>query len=330
MANPKYSVTAYGEMIADRVRLEAYEAAIRAACRPGACVVDIGSGAGILSLLACRYGAARVYAIEPSDVIEVGREIAAANGVADRIVFIQSLSTAVELPEPVDLVIADVRGVLPMTGSSLATMRDARRLLAPGGHIIPACDTVRVAAVESPSTFAYFSDPWRRVTSFDMRAAERLALQSWIRSPQPVEALVSEAGTIATLEYATNTSNSVRGACSVRVTRAGTVHGLCAWFDTRLYGSIGFSNAPGLTKTIYGQAFFPLTAPVEVAEGDSIDIELLASHVHDDYVWTWATIVRSAAGEVLHHSRQSTFHGTPLTLASVRVSAETSPLGAAK
>src|SRR5437870_11229737 len=75
-----YSVADYGIMIADRVRMEAYMQALRSAVRPGGVVVDIGTGTGIFALLACRFGARRVYAIEPNDAIQVAREIARANG----------------------------------------------------------------------------------------------------------------------------------------------------------------------------------------------------------------------------------------------------------
>ena len=93
-----YSVADYGIMIADRVRMEAYMQALRSAVRPGGVVVDIGTGTGIFALLACRFGARRVYAIEPNDAIQVAREIARANGYAERIEFLQMLSTRAVLP----------------------------------------------------------------------------------------------------------------------------------------------------------------------------------------------------------------------------------------
>lgn len=90
-----YSLAGYGSMIADRVRMDAFAQALRQATTPESVVVDIGTGTGILALLACRFGARRVYAIEPDDAIQVAREIAAANGYADRIDFIQAVSTKV-------------------------------------------------------------------------------------------------------------------------------------------------------------------------------------------------------------------------------------------
>ena len=94
-----YSISDYGAMISDGVRMDAFVRALRGAVKPGAIVIDIGTGTGIFALLACRFGARRVYAIEPEDAIEVAREIAAANGCADRIEFIQAMSTRVTLPE---------------------------------------------------------------------------------------------------------------------------------------------------------------------------------------------------------------------------------------
>src|SRR6185295_4287146 len=126
-----YSLHGFGNMLLDRGRTRAFAEGLRACIQPDCVVIDIGCGPGILSLLACRFGARRVYAIEPDDVIACARDAAAANGFADRIVFLQGLSTALTLPEKADIVVADIRGVLPFFGSSITSLIDARtRLLA--------------------------------------------------------------------------------------------------------------------------------------------------------------------------------------------------------
>ena len=89
-------------MIADRLRTNAYSEALRRVVKRGTVVLDIGTGSGILALLACRFGARKVYAIEPSDAIQIAREIAAANGCQEHIEFIQKVSTQTELPERAD------------------------------------------------------------------------------------------------------------------------------------------------------------------------------------------------------------------------------------
>ena len=83
-----YSPSAYGKMIADEARLNAYVSAMRQAIKPGSVVVDLGSGPGVFALLAVEMGARRVFAIEPDNIIQVGRDAARERGVSDRIEFI--------------------------------------------------------------------------------------------------------------------------------------------------------------------------------------------------------------------------------------------------
>ena len=85
-------------MLTDRKRVEAFLRAVVAAVQPGDVVVDVGSGTGLLALFAARAGARRVYAIESGPVIEIGREVAARNGLADRVVFLDGASPEVDLP----------------------------------------------------------------------------------------------------------------------------------------------------------------------------------------------------------------------------------------
>lgn len=51
-------------MVADRPRTDAFAAAIREVVRPTDTVLDVGTGTGILAMLAARAGARKVYAID--------------------------------------------------------------------------------------------------------------------------------------------------------------------------------------------------------------------------------------------------------------------------
>src|SRR5262249_1987264 len=141
-----YDLAGYGKMIMDRIRTNAYKQALARAIKPGDVVVDLGAGTGVFTLNACRLGAKLVHAIEPNPVIQVAREIVEANGFSDRVVFHQAMSFDVELPQPADVIVNDLHGVLPLKERAIPTIADARRrLLKPGGVLIPQRDIIRAA-----------------------------------------------------------------------------------------------------------------------------------------------------------------------------------------
>src|SRR5690349_250101 len=113
-------------MFADRVRMDAYTAAIEKSVRPGDAVLDLGSGPGIFALLACKAGARRVYAIDLSEAVEFVRHLATVNGLSDRVHFLRGDSRQIHLPERVNVIISDIRGVLPLFSHAIGTIDDAR------------------------------------------------------------------------------------------------------------------------------------------------------------------------------------------------------------
>jgi protein arginine N-methyltransferase 1 len=127
-----YSLTRYGYMITDHPRMDAYARALEQTIRPGCSVLDLGCGTGIFSLLACRLGAGHVDAVEPDDAIRVAQSNADANGYADRISFHQAVSSEVTLDGRADVIVSDLRGVLPQFQHHIPAIIDVRdRLLAP-------------------------------------------------------------------------------------------------------------------------------------------------------------------------------------------------------
>src|SRR3954467_4616019 len=113
-------------MIADRARFYAHVEALRRVVTSSSVVLDLGAGTGIMTLLACRAGARRVYAIEPTGIAGLISETVQANGYGDRVVILERRSNEVTLPERVDVIVSDLRGVLPPFESHFEDLADAR------------------------------------------------------------------------------------------------------------------------------------------------------------------------------------------------------------
>lgn len=318
----EYSLRGYGRMIEDGVRMRAYRDALAASIRPGATVLDLGAGTGILSLLACQLGAGKVYAVEPSDALVVARQLAQDNGCADRIEFLQASSFDVRLPAPADVLVSDLRGILPLHGGHLPAIVDARRrLLAPGGVQIPARDRVLVQLVADASLHDEGVRIWRDgAYGLDLKGALRWAAHQMHKADLSRSRMLEQPQVAFELDYATVESADAAG--TGRWTLAGDVvaHGFGAWFETELVAGIGYSNAPDQPRAIYGQMFFPFQEPVALARGDVVAVRLAANFIDDVYVWRWHTTVRDAAGGLRCQFNQSSFQATPVNPA--RLSAE--------
>lgn len=297
-----YSLRDYGDMIVDHLRMDAYAQALKSVIRPETVVLDIGAATGIHSLLACKFGARHVYAIEPNEHIFLAEALAEENGFAERITFYQDISTAVTLPETADVIVSDLRGALPLFGHHIPSIVDARqRHLKPGGVLIPSRDQLFVAVVEARIPYNDLIRPWDDPYALKMEKARRIVLNSWSADNtdliEPRHLLTAPILWVE-LDYQTIVDpNVIPPKLSLQAARSGTAHGLLIWFDAILTADIGFSNAPGKKKAanVYGRGFFPFLDPVPLAKGDLIDLELTSQLIEQAYEWNWGTRIFNQA-----------------------------------
>ena len=315
-----YSLADYGCMIADSHRIGPYSEAIARAVRPGDVVADIGCGPGLFSLLACQAGAHRVYAIDMQGIVEFGRELAKVNGFADRIQFLQGDSRKITLPERVRVIVSDIRGVLPFFQDAITSMEDARqRFLAPGGVMIPQRDVLKMAIIEADEDYTRLLLPWQKtVSSLNFSPSLPIVLNGEYGALFRTEQLLSEEQSWCILNYMAGIKANASAELRFRMTRSGTAHGICLWFETQLFEEIGYSTGPGPVRTIYGQMFYPWLSPVPVREGEEVQVGLHANLVGSDYVWRWETKIPAHDGKPPIRFQQSTFQGWTFSPESLR------------
>jgi protein arginine N-methyltransferase 1 len=320
----EYDLVNYGSMVADKGRTSSYERALRENVRPGAVVLDIGAGSGIMAMLACRAGAGRVYAVEPNDVIKLARQIAADNGFSNRIEFIQEMTTDIDLPEKVDGIVADLRGRTPLFGKSIVSILDARdRFLKRDGWIIPARDPIWVAPVSSTHLYDKFVGAWNTEYQFDFDRARLKTANTPGGTRLDADDLIAAPQRWTVLDYKNLKGTNVSGEMRWVMNRAANAHGLAMWFDCETATGIGYSNSPASgERHVYEQMFFPWPEAVRLLAGDKVEVRLRADFIQTDYVWSWETRVMSCE-RVKAEFRQSTFNGAALSPDRLRKRAHT-------
>jgi SAM-dependent methyltransferase len=261
--------------LADRPRIDAFRRAIHQIVVPGAVVADVGSGSGILGLLACEAGAGRVYSIEASGMIELARAIAARNGFANRIRFIQRQSGEVELPEPVDALVSDQIGHFGFEAGLFGFVTDARRrFLKPDGVMIPARVDLQIAPVADPELAAAVRFWCQRPAGFDMSPAHAWAASTGYPTKFEPGQCIGEPVVGASVDVPNITGDPLDLNVSLSITKRAVVDGLGGWFTAELAGGVALTNSPFSPDRIDRRnVYFPID-PVAVEPGDSVAVRM--------------------------------------------------------
>jgi len=280
----RHVLSQHRALIADGVRTAAYAEAIARTVRAGDVVLDLGTGSGVLAILACRAGARKVYAVEQGHIADVAAMLAADNGCGDRVEVLHARSFDVELPERANVLITETLGNLGFDEQIVPSVLDARaRLLAGGARIVPQRVALLAAPVEAAALHerevAFWSEP-RYGIDFSL---VRTFAANQLRATEIEQTLASPAQLVE-VDLATVVTPAICGAATFEIAREATVHGFGAWFTAALADDIRLSNEPPLRTPNWRQALLPLDEPRRVARGDAVRLEVDSA---DGANWRW-------------------------------------------
>lgn len=265
----------------DHIRNQAYaDALARAIGTPDTVsdclVLEIGTGTGILAMMAAQRGA-RVVTCEANPAIAAAaRAVIAANGLSERITVVNRHSTALDietdLGRPADILVSEIVSNDLLSECVLPAHADAAtRLLKPDARVIPARGRVRIA-------LAHDRDGGRRGmptdAGFDLSAFDRLARAHYeIGARNPRLALRGAPADLFTFAFdGSQPATDGRTIVELR-SDGGDVNGIVQWIALDLDDEAQYENRPGAEQaSCWAPLFWPLAEPIATAQGETVKV----------------------------------------------------------
>ncbi len=304
-------IAAHEEMLSDSVRVDAYHQAIHRYVQPGDVVLDVGTGTGLLAFMAAKAGAAKVYAVEHSDFIEVAQELGAANGFTN-IEFLQGNSRDLTMADlggseggGVDVVLHEQMGDELFNENMVENLIDVRdRLLAPGGRILPSRFRLFAEPVSMAKTHRVHRI-WETPLpdGLDFRVLRDSAVADRYMASRPAQLWLRPGGVASTvgtpepvLDFDLHALNSIGDLVKThRVERTATfdalVDGVAVWFEAVFGGGteadaddeVTLTTSPLAPLTSWGNRMF--RAETGVRSGDTLSYFLHMDNLVDASTW---------------------------------------------
>ncbi|RKP09412.1 S-adenosyl-L-methionine-dependent methyltransferase, partial [Thamnocephalis sphaerospora] len=274
----------HDQMLKDRVRTEAYRDFMydNKHFFDGKIVLDVGCGTGILSMFAAKSGAARVFAVDNSNIIEQAKKIAKENGLDDRITFIRGKVEEIKLPVPtVDIIISEWMGYFLLFEAMLDSVLVARdKFLAPDGILAPNRSSIHLIGIEDEGLMNDKIDFWSDVYGFKMQTVQRTVYNEAIVDTVNAETRITDSCCLQSFDHNVVAAAQLdfKTKFTLRASKDATLHAFLGYFDIDFETTaddtdarpVMFTTGPHGIETHWKQTIFVLKESLSVKEGDII------------------------------------------------------------
>jgi tetratricopeptide (TPR) repeat protein len=266
-------------------RNNAYFLGLQSAMTPGQSVLEIGTGSGLLSMMAARLGAGSVVTCEAVSLIaDTARKIIEQNGYQDRIKVLSKASFEVEpgkdLPEKADMLVHEIFSSELLAEHVLPAIEDAKhRLLKPGARILPASASIMIALVggEDLGKYLYVKDSF----GFDLQQFNAITPRKIpLYRDDLNQTLLSDDIEAFRFDFMSDSSfPRQEKILEITARHEGLCYGVIQWIRMEFDGEVSFENHPSQKKSIsnWQRTVFCFDEPVYVKRGSVLSV----SAAHD-------------------------------------------------
>ena len=275
-------------MMNDESRNNAYFEAIQLAVDDGSFVLDIGTGSGLLSMMAAASGAGEVITCETSKTIaDMAKKIICSNGYGNTISVLNKKSTELiigkDLPQAADLVISEVLSAEFVGEGVRSTILDAKkRLLKTNGTMIPQSGSIRVSLLgNNPEILNAVTLSGSH--GFDLSAFSSISQRKFFLNLKDKPLLLSTPEDAFCVNfYDENEITEQEKFIQLRANKDGLCLGLIQWLKVQLYKGIEYENNPGENFSHWPTPLYIFDEPIALKMGDVLEIR---AFLGEDSLW---------------------------------------------
>lgn len=268
-------------MMNEEARNRPYHDALQAAVQPDKLVFEIGTGSGLLAMMAARLGAREVVSCEAVRLVaDTASRVVAHNGFAQQVRVLAKPSYEVQLgadlPRQADLLVHEIFSSELLGEHVLPAIEDAKaRLLAPGAQILPGVASIMVALVGGEALGRELRVD--EVSGFDLRAFNAIqpAKRPLHREDLPRELLSEPAEAFRFDFQGASHFPPEKKRLELRAGRAGRCWGVIQWIRLDFGGGTVFENHPEHQRPVanWQHTVYLFEEPVELQPGALLAVQ---------------------------------------------------------
>ncbi|MBO3698795.1 50S ribosomal protein L11 methyltransferase [Roseivirga sp. E12] len=277
-------------MLADTNRNDAFEKAIKKHTNRKTRILDIGTGSGLLSMMAARCGAKEIIACEEHEgLFRAAKRIVDANGFGDSIKVINKRSSHLEqgedYNEKFDLIICEILDSGGLGEGVLPTLRQAKEEVATKNvRIIPAGISLKAQLIEIPKLHQV--NPIKSISGFDLSIFDEFRVSD---TYTPLNLAIQEYKPLSEVfdlraydfndvnDYEIDFNKPEIDTLEPKCIESGQLQAVAFWFDLHMDEEDTYSSGPGGELDHWLQAIYYFEQPKDVTQGDRIKINALYS-----------------------------------------------------
>jgi predicted RNA methylase len=255
-----FSILQAASLLSHKFRIAKFSLAIERSIHPNNIVFDLGTGSGILAILAAQQGA-RVTAIDANaESLKYARQAAEKNGVAEKIEFIHSHFYDFKPQEKADVILCEMLSSVMLIEQQIPASRYAvNHLLKTDGKIIPQEVKLFVVPVENEVL-------WNR---FHIEGLQFPRIPQTVNKEHSKDLANLQELETFDLTTQSNQPDRIDKHLEFEIVQSGVAHGIVGMFESKLFEDITLNMEDG-----WRELFLPFPESVETKVGDRLRIRV--------------------------------------------------------